>query len=56
MRSLFDASALVAALVDQLGHHEAAILPLHRFTCGQHQKFCSAQTLVDCFATLIDLV
>ena len=56
MHSLFDVSVLVAAVVDQLGHHEAAFLALHRFTRGQHQEFCSTHTLADCFATLLDLV
>ena len=56
MRSLVDVSVLFAAAVDQLGNHEAAFLPVHRFTRGQHQEFCLTDTLVDCFFTLLDFV
>ena len=55
MRSLVDVSVLFAAAVDQLGNHEAAFLPVHRFTRGQHQEFCSIHSLADGSAALFDL-
>ena len=34
MRTLFDTSILVTALVDQIGNHEAALRALQRYTSG----------------------
>ncbi|MDE2924940.1 MAG: VapC toxin family PIN domain ribonuclease [Acidobacteriota bacterium] len=55
IRTLFDGSVLVTAVVDQLGNHEAAFGALHRYTSGRHQGFCSTHTLAECYATLTAL-
>ena len=55
MRTLFDTSVLVTAVVDQLGNHEAAFGALHRYTSGKHQGFCSTHALAECYATLTAL-
>ena len=55
MRTLFDTSVLVAALVDQLGNHEAAFRAFHRFTSGDHSGCCSTHALAECYATLTAL-
>ena len=55
MRSLFDTSVLVAALVDQLGNHEAAFRALQRYTDGEHAGCCSTHALAECYATLTAL-
>ena len=55
MRTLFDTSVLVTAVVDQLGNHEAAFGALHRYTREQHQGFCSTHALAECYATLTAL-
>lgn len=55
MRTLFDTSVLVTAVVDQLGNHDAAFGALHRYTRGQHQGFCSTHALAECYATLTAL-
>ena len=55
MRTLFDTSVLVTAVVDQLGNHEAAFGALHRYTRGKHQGFCSTHALAECYATLTAL-
>ena len=55
MRTLFDTSVLVTAVVDQLGNHEAAFGAFHRYTRGNHQGFCSTHALAECYATLTAL-
>ena len=55
MRTLFDTSVLVPALVDQLGNHEAAFEALHRYTDDGDQGFCSTHALAECYATLTAL-
>ena len=55
MRTLFDTSVLVAALVDQLGNHEAAFGAFARYTDNGHLGFCSTHTLAECYATLTAL-
>ena len=55
MRTLFDTSVLVPAVTDQLGNHEAALDALHRYTQGEHEGYCSAHTLAECYATLTAL-
>lgn len=55
MRTLFDTSVLVAALVDQLGNHEAAFRAFHRFTSGEHSGCCSTHAVAECYATLTAL-
>ena len=55
MRTLFDTSVLVAALVDQLGNHEGAFHAFHRYTEGEHSGYCSTHALAECYATLTAL-
>lgn len=55
MRTLFDTSVLVAALVDQLGNHEAAFRALQRYTSGEHAGCCSTHAIAECYATLTAL-
>ena len=55
MRTLFDTSVMVPAVVDQLGNHEVALDTFHRYTCGQHAGFCSTHALAECYATLTAL-
>ena len=55
MRTLFDTSVLVAALVDQLGNHDGAFRAFHRYTEGEHSGYCSTHTLAECYATLTSL-
>ena len=55
MRTLFDTSVLVSALVDQLVNHEAALDALDRYGLGEHEGYCSAHTLAECYATLTAL-
>ena len=55
MRTLFDTSVLVAALVDQLGNHEAAFQAFRRYSSGEHSGICSTHALAECYATLTAL-
>ena len=55
MRTLFDTSVLVAALVDQLGNHDGAFRAFRRYTEGEHSGYCSTHTLAECYATLTAL-
>lgn len=55
MRTLFDTSVLVAALVDQLGPHDAAFRAFRRYTQGEHSGCCSAHALAEVYATLTAL-
>ena len=55
MRTLFDTSVLVSALVDQLGNHEAAFRSLQRYTSGEHAGCCSTHAIAECYATLTAL-
>lgn len=55
MRTLFDTSVLVPALVDQLGNHEAAFRAFVRFTSGEHSGCCSTHAVAECYATLTAL-
>jgi len=55
MRTLFDTSVLVPALVDQLGNHRAAFDALHRYTDDDDRGYCSTHALAECYATLTAL-
>ena len=55
MRSLFDTSVLVPAVIDQLGNHEAAFDALHQYGDGAHQGYCSTHALAECYAVLTAL-
>lgn len=55
MRTLFDTSVLVAALVDQLGTHEAAFGAFVRYTSEGNVGYCSTHTLAEAYATLTAL-
>ena len=55
MRTLFDTSVLVPAVVDQLGNHRAAFDALHRHTDGGERGYCSTHALAECYATLTAL-
>ena len=56
MRYLFDTSVLVATVVDQLAHDEAAFSGLPRLTRGQHEGFDSTHSMAECHATPADSV
>lgn len=55
MRTLFDTSVIVAALVDQLGSHRPAFNAFRQFTEGDHIGWCSTHALAECYATLTAL-
>ena len=55
METLFDTSVIVAALVDQLGNHDASFRAFHRYTDGEHAGCCSTHALAECYATLTAL-
>jgi predicted nucleic acid-binding protein len=58
MKVLFDTSALVTAVVDQLENHPAALASYRRFAQprrGQSQAACSTHALAECYATLTAL-
>ena len=55
MRSLFDTSVLVPAVVDQLANHESAFGALRRHGGGEHRGCCSTHALAECYATLTAL-
>lgn len=51
MKVYFDTSALIAALVEQLPHHEAALACLAS-ACRNHDAVTSTHTLAETYATL----
>ena len=55
MRSLFDSSVLITAVVDQLASHESAFDALRRHTEGDQWGCCSTHALAECYATLTAL-
>ena len=55
MRTLFDTSVVVAALVDQLGTHEAAFREFRRYSQGENTGCCSTHALAEVYATLTAL-
>ncbi|MFM8496583.1 MAG: type II toxin-antitoxin system VapC family toxin [Planctomycetia bacterium] len=58
MKVLFDTSALVTAVVDQLPNHEAALACFRRFALSGRQSriaVCSTHALAECYATLTAL-
>lgn len=55
MRTLFDTSVVVAALVDQLGTHQAAFREFRRHSSGENAGFCSTHALAEIYATLTAL-
>ena len=55
MRTLFDTSVVVAALVDQLGTHRAAFREFRRCSHGENSGYCSTQALAEIYATLTAL-
>lgn len=55
MRTLFDTSVVVAALVDQLGVHEAAFREFRRCSQGENTGCCSTHALAEIYATLTAL-
>ncbi len=55
MKVFFDTSVLVAAVVDQLRNHEAALDCFSRYVSGKNSGFCSAHTIAECCATLTAL-
>lgn len=55
MRTLFDTSVVVAALVDQLGNHEAAFREFRRYSHGENAGCCSTHALAEVYATLTAL-
>ena len=48
-------TALVAALEDQLGTHEAALRALQRYANGEHAACCSTHAIAECYSTLTAL-
>ncbi len=55
MRTLFDTSVVVAALVDQLGAHEAAFREFRRCSHGENAGYCSTHAVAEVYATLTAL-
>jgi len=58
MKVLFDTSALVTAVVDQLPNHEAALACFRRFALpgrGSRVAICSTHAIAECYATLTAL-
>lgn len=55
MRVLFDTSAIVPALVDQLPNHEAAFHALSVYTDTPNEAVCSTHCLAECYAVLTAL-
>lgn len=55
MRTLFDTSVIVAALVDQLGSHQSAFYAFRQFTEGKNTGLCATHALAECYATLTAL-
>ena len=58
MKVLFDTSALVTAVVDQLENHSAALASYRRFAQprrGRSQAVCSTHVVAECYATLTAL-
>jgi len=55
VRTLFDTSVVVAALVDQLGTHEAAFREFRRCSQGKNTGCCSTHALAEVYATLTAL-
>ena len=55
MRTLFDTSVLIPAVVDQLANHEAAFEAFRRYGEGEHRGCCSTHALAECYATLTAL-
>ena len=55
MRTLFDTSVLVSAVVDQLASHRSAFDAFSRHIGGDHRGCCSTHTLAECYATLTAL-
>lgn len=55
MRTLFDTSVLVPALVDELPDHDAARQAMRHYTEGEHSGCCSTHTVAECYATITAL-
>jgi predicted nucleic acid-binding protein len=58
MKAMFDTSALVTAVVDQLPNHAAALACYRRFAQprrGGPKAVCSTHALAECYATLTAL-
>jgi predicted nucleic acid-binding protein len=58
MKVLFDTSALVTAVVDQLPNHETALACYRRFAQprrGAARAVCSTHAIAECYATLTAL-
>ena len=55
MRTLFDTSVVVAALVDQLGTHDTAFREFRRYSHGENAGCCSTHALAEVYATLTAL-
>ena len=55
MRTLFDTSVLVSAVVDQLSNHQSSFNALRRHSGGEHWGCCSTHALAECYATLTTL-
>ena len=55
MRTLFDTSVLIPAVVDQLGNHEAAFDAFRQHGDGERRGCCSTHALAECYATLTAL-
>jgi len=55
VRTLFDTSVVVAALVDQLGTHDTAFREFRRYSHGENAGCCSTHALAEVYATLTAL-
>jgi predicted nucleic acid-binding protein len=50
-----DTSVIVAALVDQLPNHQAALAAMVMYTTSPHEAVCSTHTLAECYSVLTAL-
>jgi predicted nucleic acid-binding protein len=55
MNTLFDASVLIPAMVDQLTNHHRCFTTFAEYSSSPHKGFCSAHTLAECYSVLTTL-
>lgn len=55
MNTLFDASVLVPAMVDQLTNHQRCFSTYVEYSTSPHQGFCAAHTVAECYSILTTL-
>ncbi|TVR67288.1 MAG: type II toxin-antitoxin system VapC family toxin [Spirochaetaceae bacterium] len=55
MKTFFDTSVLVPAMVDQLSTHERSFSTFREYTRDGHEGFCSTHVLAECYSVLTAL-